>query len=433
MVNIILHGVMGPIEVKGKVYESMMPAQGAQLNDAQIAAVSNYLRSNFGNNEKRKISPNVVKKLRERFKKQEMPWEPIELLKIYPLEGQEIVLNIKEIDVKYSGNSQTHQFSGSDIDSRIIDFTFKKDPKRGRRHITYRGTVKFNKNGKFTFFLGSDYGVSIKINDKKIIHEMEGTGLQIIKKGLKQQEGEYPLEVIVQEHQKSTYMNLTWREDKGKKNKYSLTSRDNSGPRWMTIKLEAKDEVLVYRNYIKGVTSSRPIGVAFPSGANFAFDADLLAPAIYWNGDFINAGRHWTSRGGGEESPMSKDAIQNYYNTVWGSKPPTRNFLGYEFTDQRQGIKFIYQINHQTIEDKYTSTKKNTLTRETTLLDGPPLPMELWSLAGEFKDNSLITKKGTRFTCAENSQKTSRKQGKETSRVTLEANQTVTTLIEFKN
>jgi len=48
-VRIVLNGLTGPIQVKGKTIVNEMPAFGAQLNDAEIAAVVSYVRSSFGN------------------------------------------------------------------------------------------------------------------------------------------------------------------------------------------------------------------------------------------------------------------------------------------------------------------------------------------------------------------------------------------------
>jgi mono/diheme cytochrome c family protein len=48
-VRIVLHGLRGPIQVKGVTYVNEMPAQGPQLSDAEIAAVLTYVRSSFGN------------------------------------------------------------------------------------------------------------------------------------------------------------------------------------------------------------------------------------------------------------------------------------------------------------------------------------------------------------------------------------------------
>jgi len=46
--NILLHGVNGPLEVKGNVYNGLMPAWNS-LSDEEIAAVLTYIRRNWGN------------------------------------------------------------------------------------------------------------------------------------------------------------------------------------------------------------------------------------------------------------------------------------------------------------------------------------------------------------------------------------------------
>jgi mono/diheme cytochrome c family protein len=46
---IVLHGVTGSLTVGGTVYNGAMPAFGAQLSDAEIAAVLTHVRSQWGN------------------------------------------------------------------------------------------------------------------------------------------------------------------------------------------------------------------------------------------------------------------------------------------------------------------------------------------------------------------------------------------------
>lgn len=46
---IVLHGVSGPIEVKGQPFNGTMPAFAASLGDAEIAAVLSHVRSQWGN------------------------------------------------------------------------------------------------------------------------------------------------------------------------------------------------------------------------------------------------------------------------------------------------------------------------------------------------------------------------------------------------
>jgi len=45
----VLHGVQGEITVKGEKYNGVMVPWGVSLDDNQVAAVVNYVRSSFGN------------------------------------------------------------------------------------------------------------------------------------------------------------------------------------------------------------------------------------------------------------------------------------------------------------------------------------------------------------------------------------------------
>jgi mono/diheme cytochrome c family protein len=48
LITIVLHGLSGPIVVKGQRYNNVMPPWKS-LADTDIAAVLTYVRSNFGN------------------------------------------------------------------------------------------------------------------------------------------------------------------------------------------------------------------------------------------------------------------------------------------------------------------------------------------------------------------------------------------------
>jgi mono/diheme cytochrome c family protein len=65
LVAIILAGVMGPIEVDGKQYNNLMPAQGAVLTDTKISQVASFVRSTFGGG----ASPITVEQVAEARKK----------------------------------------------------------------------------------------------------------------------------------------------------------------------------------------------------------------------------------------------------------------------------------------------------------------------------------------------------------------------------
>lgn len=49
LIALVLHGAGGPLTVKGSTYNGAMPAFGAQLPDAELAAVLTHVRSQWGN------------------------------------------------------------------------------------------------------------------------------------------------------------------------------------------------------------------------------------------------------------------------------------------------------------------------------------------------------------------------------------------------
>lgn len=64
IINVLLNGLEGEIEVNGDVYDAVMPKQNA-LTDEQIAQVLTFVRQNFGNKAKA-VKPEEVAKIREK-------------------------------------------------------------------------------------------------------------------------------------------------------------------------------------------------------------------------------------------------------------------------------------------------------------------------------------------------------------------------------
>lgn len=73
LIQIMLHGMTGAIEVAGTTYNGAMPAFGAQLSDAEIAAVTSHIRSQWGNNATA-IEADAVAAARTASEGQDEPW-----------------------------------------------------------------------------------------------------------------------------------------------------------------------------------------------------------------------------------------------------------------------------------------------------------------------------------------------------------------------
>ena len=74
----ILKGVMGPITVKGMVFNNMMPPQEALLTDEKIAAAITYVRGSFGNTYSA-VPADVVKSARTKFADRKTAWAEADL------------------------------------------------------------------------------------------------------------------------------------------------------------------------------------------------------------------------------------------------------------------------------------------------------------------------------------------------------------------
>lgn len=79
IIRIVLHGLIGPIEVKGVTYNSMMPPHAPQLKDQEIADVLTYVRNEWGN-KAAPVTVEAVAKIRATVNRA-TPWTWAELNK----------------------------------------------------------------------------------------------------------------------------------------------------------------------------------------------------------------------------------------------------------------------------------------------------------------------------------------------------------------
>lgn len=78
----VLHGLSGPIEVKGVAYNGAMPPWGASLSDDDVANVLTYIRSAWGNSSP-PVDPSVVTPIRKAHTGR-APWTAAELKTTFP-------------------------------------------------------------------------------------------------------------------------------------------------------------------------------------------------------------------------------------------------------------------------------------------------------------------------------------------------------------
>ncbi len=83
LIKIVLKGMMGPLEVNGQPYNSVMAPLETLLTDDEIADVLTYVKSEWGDG--KEITTDQVSEVREAVKSQTTMWSPEELLKQHPL------------------------------------------------------------------------------------------------------------------------------------------------------------------------------------------------------------------------------------------------------------------------------------------------------------------------------------------------------------
>ena len=84
LIRIVLHGLMGPININGAPFNTpapMMPPQGAALNDEQIAQVITHVRTTWGGQSKA-VATEEVTAIRTAEKARTAMWTAAELVKI---------------------------------------------------------------------------------------------------------------------------------------------------------------------------------------------------------------------------------------------------------------------------------------------------------------------------------------------------------------
>jgi mono/diheme cytochrome c family protein len=78
LVNIVLHGISGSIEVLGSKFNGNMPPWGEKLSDQQVASILSYVRQEWGN-KAAPITPEYVAQARDAHKDRKTPWTEADL------------------------------------------------------------------------------------------------------------------------------------------------------------------------------------------------------------------------------------------------------------------------------------------------------------------------------------------------------------------
>ena len=228
--------------------------------------------------------------------------------------------------------------------------------------IVWEGEFIAPETGEYEFILNADDGVRLILNDETVA-EVNGIGGMAKNREAKQKtslkKGTNAFRLEYFQGKGGRGILLGWKS-KGEKSYQGLsedTAKSLQG--WPTIMLTPTPQrTAIYRNFIAG-TTPRAIGFGFPGGLNLVYSADHLAPELAWAGEFIDAGRHWTARGQGNQPP-SGEKVEKLTNTRYLADEA--RFKGYSL-DASGNPTFIVLIGEAVLKDSWAPGETGTLVR----------------------------------------------------------------------
>lgn len=394
--SIILHGLNGPIKVAGKLFDGVMPAQGAMLSDDEISDLVNYISKNWGNNGG-EISPDKVAKLRK-IKPDGFSWPSETLLKKYTVTFKQIeAANETPLDhlitkVYYGAFTSPKDLENRKPDEVVeekIDFIslLRRKELTEPYAITVKGDFVVEKAGKMNFNSSVNGYFSFKINNEvmttfeKGMHKIDASSVSIELPIA----GKYPFELIYIYNTKEWF---TWEKKPrlslgvsgaGIQKAIFLAKGESVDRIWEPNIIKASQgRPRIYRNFISGL-GARGIAVSFLEGVNYGYDITTASLGLIWSGDFIDAGQHWSHRGKGFTEALGDDLIRlgnlpsivrldanaNAWPTISISK-----FKGYTLEKTTNAPIFKQQVDGVEITDyihQLPTEGKNTIERKISI------------------------------------------------------------------
>lgn len=141
--------------------------------------------------------------------------------------------------------------------------------------------------------------------------------------------------------------------------------------------LSPNERPIILRTFMKQA-GTHAIAVGFPEKVHFAFDAELIRPAVAWRGKFLDAEGTWFIRFAPPANPLGSDvvklpegpslAILESATTPWPatSEEAQAQFSGYRI-DKAGTPTFLYTIGSFHVEDTILPSEKQRLKRTLTI------------------------------------------------------------------
>ncbi|MFN0079645.1 MAG: PA14 domain-containing protein [Prosthecobacter sp.] len=307
------------------------------------------------------------------------------------------------------------------VDDNLIQV--KLDDYKNEFGVVFTGKLNAPKKGSYRFFISSDDGSRLLIDGKEVVaYDGIHPAGDIKEKGVQLEQGEHEFRLEYFQGGGNIDLYAAW-----KGADFQITPLSKwLHPNWQggakkqkefdPIPLIATTEPVIYRNFIQGA-GNRGIGVGYPGGINLAWSAESMNLALLWRGAFIDAAKHWNSRGGGHQPPLGYDVLQptgevtpaffitDKPDAAWPKWDKTKRYDGLAWKgyalDAKRSPTFRYTWHDAEIEESFTvegngnQPDGNAKVIRTLKVSGK-LPANAWYriASGQFepKDDSFLIK-----------------------------------------
>jgi azurin len=260
------------------------------------------------------------------------------------------------------------------VDDNLI--AVKLDDYKNEFGVVFTGKLTASKKGSYRFFLSSDDGARILIDGKEVVaYDGIHPAGDIKEKGVTLDQGEHEFRLEYFQAAGNIELYAAWKGSDFQTTPLSKWLHPNwkggakKQKEFEPIPLVVKDEAVIYRNFIQGA-GNRGIGVGYPGGINIAWSAESMNLALIWRGAFMDAARHWNSRGGGHEKPLGYDVFQptgevtpaffitEKPDAEWPKWDKTKRYEGFAWKgyslDTKRFPTFRYTWHEAEVEEAFT-------------------------------------------------------------------------------
>ena len=380
-----------------------MPPQAA-LNDLQVAQVTNYVRSKWGNHGA-EVDEAYVSKVKAKAGSNGEIWSSRKLIRTFRYNNKPSKINhlVAERYDYIDDLTTIDQAKPKAVEEENGGALTPKQAGDAKEAFSARwtGTLTAQKSDTYHFSLKTDHKAQLLINGEPLITTTESAS-PAISKGIKLEKGKINLELRYSHLAKTPTEALLFRSGPGFDLSPLHVVAKKKVPAVPIPLTPPPNRALVHRNFLnkKGY---RTMAVGYPEKVNFIFSVEHLNIDTIWAGDFIDVGRTWNGRArGGIATPLAKNTSSlgsghafktiTANSTSWNDASEIEDvkFLGFEYNAAGHPT-FTYRLGEAHVTDHFTPAQDGkSMERKITVEDAPQGLTFRLTDTGEIKENNTI-------------------------------------------